>query len=82
MTELEFSIDASVGAAYFLVTYDDGKAVGTSEPTALDSSLRYMTMLAASVGDIRVVLYDSGRNEICTAYLKETGQTVWRSTEE
>lgn len=82
MTELEFSIDASVGAAYFLVTYDDGKAVGTSEPTALDSSLRYMTMLAASVGDIRVVLYDSGRNEICIAYLKETGQTVWRSTEE
>nr|WP_300186450.1 TolC family protein [uncultured Agathobaculum sp.] len=82
MTELEFSIDASVGAAYFLVTYDDGKAVGTSEPTALDSSLRYMTMLAASVEDIRVVLYDSGRNEICTAYLKETGQTVWRSTEE
>lgn len=82
MTELEFSIDASVGAEYFLVTYDDGKAVGTSEPTALDSSLRYMTMLAASVGDIRVVLYDSGRNEICTAYLKETGQTVWRSTEE
>lgn len=82
MTELEFSIDASVGAEYFLVTYDDGKAVGTSEPTALDSSLRYMTMLAASVGDIRVVLYDSGRNEICTAYLKEAGQTVWRSTEE
>lgn len=82
MTELEFSIDASVGAEYFLVTYDDGKAVGTSEPTALDSSLRYMTMLAASVEDIRVVLYDSGRNEICTAYLKETGQTVWRSTEE
>lgn len=82
MTELKLSIDAAVGAAYFLVTYDDGKAVGSSEPTALDGSLRYMTMLAASVEDIRIVLYDSSRNEICTSYLKEAGQTVWRSTGE
>lgn len=82
MTTLSLSIDASVGAKSFLVTYDDGKSVGSSEPTAIDDSLRYLTMLAASAEDIRLVLYDENRNEICTAYLKESGQTVWRSTEE
>lgn len=82
MTELSLSIHASVGAAYFLVTYDDGKPVGSSEPTALDGSLRYLTMLAASAEDIELVLYDENRNEIGKAYLKEAGQTVWRSTAE
>ena len=82
MTTLSLSIDASVGAKSFLVTYDDGKSVGSSEPTAIDDSLRYLTMLAASAEDIRLVLYDENQNEICTAYLKESGQTVWRSTEE
>lgn len=82
MTTLSLSIDATVGAAYYLVTYDDGKPVGSSEPTAIDGSLRYLTMLAASAEDVRLVLYDDSRSEICTAYLKESGQTVWRSTEQ
>lgn len=80
MTELSLSVNASVGAEYFLITYDDGKPVGSSEPTAIDDSLRYLTMLAASAEEIQVVLYDEDQNELCTAYLKEAGQTIWRST--
>ena len=82
MTELSLTVNASVGAKYFLVTYDDGKPVGSSEPTAIDGSLRYLTMLAASAEEIQVVLYDDNKNEICTAYLNEAGQTIWRSTAE
>ncbi len=82
MTELSLDIQAAVGAAYFTITYDDGKSVSSAKPIRLDGSLRYLTMLAASIEDVQVILYDEDQNEICTAYLREAGQTVWRSIED
>ena len=82
MNELSLSIHAAVGAEYFMLTYDDGKPVGSAEPVPLDGSLRYLTMLASSIEEVQVVLYDASQNEICTAHLRESGQTVWRSSGE
>ena len=82
MNELSLSIHAAVGAEYFMLTYDDGKPVGSAEPVPIDGSLRYLTMLASSIEEVQVVLYDASQNEICTAHLRESGQTVWRSSGE
>ena len=82
MTELSLSINAAEGASYFRLFYDGGKPIGPAEPTPVDSSFRYMTLLSASIEELSVMLYDSDKNELYTAHLSEDGQTVWRDAPE
>lgn len=82
MTELTLSINAVEGARYFRLVYRGGEPVGSAEPVAIDDAFRYLTMLANSIEEVSVILYDQNQQELYTAYLREDGQTVWRGAAE
>ncbi|MCI8478881.1 MAG: TolC family protein [Oscillospiraceae bacterium] len=75
-TTLTLHLNRDVGASTFTISYGTNQ-VFTSDPTPVEESFQYLTLLAASLEEVTLELYDRDGTLIQTARFDTTTQTLF-----
>ncbi len=81
VSELKIDVNAAEGVELYTLTYGD-KKVYTTEPRPVKEAFSYLTILAASLDNVVLTLYDRNENEMYDArFDTQTGELITDNNE-
>jgi hypothetical protein len=75
VSRLEVDFNPSVGAAFYRIVYGEND-VYDNEPIPVDQSFTYLSLLVASLADVKIIVYDGERNQIHEAWFETSDQSI------
>ncbi len=76
IASISINPEASEGIAYFSLVNAEGTALSNGEPVGVKDSFKYLSIMTGSFYDLRMVLYDSEKNELYQGSFNISDMTI------